>query len=242
MSRRNGFTLIELLVVIAIIAILAAILFPVFAQAREAARKTSCLSNTKQVGLAVMMYVQDYDETFAPNLYTQGAKAYTYIDLHVPYMKNDGIMLCPSDPTKILFSQFFAMCGYPLTPSRDVRFSYNGNYCLFNDGSAARPVWPLAALPRPAETAVFSDGVLMCNFNSPIYDPGSITTYSNTARAPRHHDGVCVTYADGHSRYQKARRQATSRDADGYVVAGGPYDGSNELWGVVRDNGTVGCP
>jgi prepilin-type N-terminal cleavage/methylation domain-containing protein len=61
---RHGFTLIELLVVIAIIAILAAILFPVFAQAREKARQTACLSNTKQIGTAFMMYVQDYDEAF----------------------------------------------------------------------------------------------------------------------------------------------------------------------------------
>src|SRR5256885_7804819 len=66
-ARRTGFTLIELLVVIAIIAILAAILFPVFAQAREAARKTSSLSNTKQLGLGVMQYVQDYDEMYPCN-------------------------------------------------------------------------------------------------------------------------------------------------------------------------------
>src|SRR5579862_2748048 len=63
---KHGFTLIELLVVIAIIAILAAILFPVFAQAREAARKTSCTSNCRQIGLGIMMYVQDYDETYCP--------------------------------------------------------------------------------------------------------------------------------------------------------------------------------
>src|SRR5438034_806664 len=63
-NRRRGFTLIELLVVIAIIAILAAILFPVFARAREAARKTNCLSNLKNIGLASLMYVQDYDEQF----------------------------------------------------------------------------------------------------------------------------------------------------------------------------------
>jgi prepilin-type N-terminal cleavage/methylation domain-containing protein len=64
MHRRKGFTLIELLVVIAIIAILAAILFPVFAQARDKARQTTCTSNTKQTALAFMMYINDYDETF----------------------------------------------------------------------------------------------------------------------------------------------------------------------------------
>src|SRR5437879_7509284 len=64
MSRRRGFTLIELLVVIAIIAVLSAILFPVFAQAREKARQTSCLSNLKQIGTGYMLYVQDYDEQY----------------------------------------------------------------------------------------------------------------------------------------------------------------------------------
>src|SRR5882757_11505301 len=78
MNRRPGaasfgFTLIELLVVIAIIAILAAILFPVFAKARESARRTACVSNVKQIGLAWMMYVQDYDESFPPSNSTQNA-------------------------------------------------------------------------------------------------------------------------------------------------------------------------
>src|SRR5437899_22610 len=71
--RRTGFTLIELLVVIAIIAILAAILFPVFAQARDKARQATCLSNCKQIGLAHMMYAQDYDETFSPSRYNSGS-------------------------------------------------------------------------------------------------------------------------------------------------------------------------
>src|SRR5579872_6662154 len=102
MTKRSlGFTLIELLVVIAIIAILAGILFPVFAQAREAARRTQCLSNTKQLGTVIYMYVQDYDETYAPNKYLLPPNILvSFYDLHVPYLKNDGVLQCPSDPQK----------------------------------------------------------------------------------------------------------------------------------------------
>ena len=83
--RRKGFTLIELLVVIAIIAILAAILFPVFAKAREKARTSSCQSNLKQIGLAITQYVQDYDETL-PQRY-MGAEAYSWRVCVSPYLK-----------------------------------------------------------------------------------------------------------------------------------------------------------
>ncbi len=116
-ALRRGFTLIELLVVIAIIAILAAILYPVFAQAREAARKTVCISNMRQIGTAVMMYVQDYDEYYpilksVPNdpdgtslvpVVVQGAAAGDWEERLVsitnvlqPYTKNNGIFICPS--------------------------------------------------------------------------------------------------------------------------------------------------
>ena len=73
--------------------------------------------------------------------------------------------------------------------------------------------------------------------DSPIYDPGSRTTYSTTALPPRHQEGINVTYADGHSKYQKARKQPNNTDADGWVVAGGVYENSNEIWGVPLDNG-----
>ena len=109
MRRRSNsaFTLIELLVVIAIIAILAAILFPVFAQAREKARQTACLSNTKQIGLGLAMYVQDYDELF-PGIFYQpkpptginggGSDRIPLESQLEPYIKSAGVWACPSAP------------------------------------------------------------------------------------------------------------------------------------------------
>ena len=109
-KSRSGFTLIELLVVIAIIAILAAILFPVFAQAREQARKTSCLSNMKQIGTATMMYLQDYDESFPKVDWNNGVpheaklpdgRTYqgwvVWPALMFPYIKNTQVYVCPTD-------------------------------------------------------------------------------------------------------------------------------------------------
>jgi prepilin-type N-terminal cleavage/methylation domain-containing protein/prepilin-type processing-associated H-X9-DG protein len=108
-STRTGFTLIELLVVIAIIAILAAILFPVFAQAREKARQTGCLSNEKQIGMAVLMYAEDFDETYVPgaNWAPGGVVNSDWTGLVQPYIKNGewagwvdtgGVFSCPSFP------------------------------------------------------------------------------------------------------------------------------------------------
>ncbi len=100
MTRRRGFTLIELLVVIAIIAILAAILFPVFARAREKARQTSCLSNLKQISLGLLMYAQDFDERL-PGTYTMVPPGpwplVHWGQLIQPYVKNAQLGLCPSD-------------------------------------------------------------------------------------------------------------------------------------------------
>lgn len=109
MTRRrpNAFTLIELLVVIAIIAILAAILFPVFAQARAKARQTACLSNMKQIGTAIIMYIQDYDESYPPSQVAVADPAapansvLSWPTIIYPYVKNEGVFVCADGETSL---------------------------------------------------------------------------------------------------------------------------------------------
>jgi prepilin-type N-terminal cleavage/methylation domain-containing protein/prepilin-type processing-associated H-X9-DG protein len=112
MVKRRGFTLIELLVVIGIIAILAAILFPVFAQAREKSRQASCQSNLKQIGLALHMYAQDYDDTFAPAWVNSGRPSpgtVVYWQTFVQsYIKNRPVTLCPTYRNNYGFPSWFS--------------------------------------------------------------------------------------------------------------------------------------
>jgi prepilin-type N-terminal cleavage/methylation domain len=153
LKANAAFTLIELLVVIAIIAILAAILFPVFAQAREKARQTTCLSNEKQIGLGILQYVQDYDETMPISGWRNitapdgAASCYSWRYAVQPYIKNAGITLCPSyeRPNEPLWSP----CGTNSMDSRaGVVRSYAGTLTWahpdFADGLK------IAAVPRPA--------------------------------------------------------------------------------------------
>jgi prepilin-type N-terminal cleavage/methylation domain-containing protein len=138
----EGFTLIELLVVIAIIAILAAILFPVFAQAREKARAISCLSNTKEVGLAVLQYVQDYDESMPSGIYTPTVylPGLAWAGQTYPYMKNTQVYKCPDDTTANLPANASQFAKYT------VSYVYNYNIPAFAPA--------LAALDAPASTVL----------------------------------------------------------------------------------------
>ena len=169
---RSGFTLIELLVVIAIIAILAAILFPVFAQAREKARQTSCLSNMKQITVAALQYVQDYDETWPLNYvekYSSGGNNPSYVwtvpltidtpedierektlwaESMMPYLKTYAVYACPS-ASDYNSTNYFASAEEGLAESHGFRLSYFINGYLH--------AWPNAGTKSPANVVAFSE-------------------------------------------------------------------------------------
>lgn len=202
--QRRGFTLIELLVVIAIIAILAAILFPVFAQAREKARQTACLSNQKQLATATLMYTQDYDETFPMSAYLELPNRVTSVYGAVaPYMKNIQIFVCPSFVPGISWPARLARLG---AASAD-NFTFVGyipNLGLFGErlcGLKPRytPVAALAGIPRPAETFMFFDGYM----KGEAPNPPAPLEYFNFLGMARHTEGVVVNYADSHSKWHK---------------------------------------
>jgi len=125
--HRKGFTLIELLVVIAIIAILAAILFPVFAQARAKAKQASCLSNMKQIGLGLMMYAEDYDQTLPSSYYylngaSSGGGYMHWSGMIMPYVKNEKLFVCPESP----FGGYAPTCYGPAGTNNGCAAGYNG--------------------------------------------------------------------------------------------------------------------
>src|SRR5579871_5026644 len=208
MHRCKGFTLIELLVVIAIIAILAAILFPVFAQARAKARQTACLSNLKQLNLGIQMYIQDYDESFPywtwGQSYSGGAAGAwgagtpnhyesIWIDAIYPYVKNAQVYECPSDV-------------YQITPANSALFWWatgdlvadGMNPALVNQvlsygmsepleqgslyGSIGSPS-KLAGLQKPANTFVIADMVTLLSAGP--YGNGNFPDPANPAD-PQH--------------------------------------------------------
>ena len=157
-STQRGFTLIELLVVIAIIAILAAILFPVFAKAREKARQISCASNMRQIGLGFLQYSQDSDEVMVPRNSGPGGSL-SYLDLLQPYLKSGAVTQCPSNPEH----NYITCCGAPPDSKSYVSYGANAAQRYGRDNTGQYLSGPLGSATGP-----FLDvPVPIANYQSP---------------------------------------------------------------------------
>lgn len=171
--------------VIAIIAILAAILFPVFARAREAARQSSCLSNTKQIGTATAMYLQDYDsQAFAS---PWGGQGLPWWDLLTPYTKNRAIYNCPSYTGTAYGENWPRKLTNPDNNGR--KFGYMWSEHFHASGLSE------AAFTAPADTGIMADGAHSING----WNWGTIK--DGTRRGALHNEGVNFLFADYHSKY-----------------------------------------
>jgi hypothetical protein len=181
--------LIELLVVISIIAILAAILFPTFAQAREKARQTACVSNTRQISTAILMYAQDYDEALPPVAYEEpSGKDKTWPEIIGSYVRNSGVFLCPSDVAS-------------------KRISYGLNELAFvdlEDDASTPPVY-LPHFRTPSSTVMLGDMGTGDDYQKPVADvlkmvePSDDLDDADDARpAARHFQRVSLGFMDGH--------------------------------------------
>lgn len=206
MKTKSAFTLIELLVVIAIIAILAAILFPVFAQAREKARQTTCASNEKQLGVAFIQYVQDYDEAYpgpsAANTYGIGWASYLY-----PYVKAAKAFVCPDDPTaNVTLSYAFNANLANALQSQVNSASKTVLACEITGYSTALPITPDIDSPAVNGLAYVSNSGIHYNFWAGVGGVNLVTGYmsgvSNGGSAtPRHTGGSNFLLADGHVKW-----------------------------------------
>ncbi len=236
-THRRGFTLIELLVVIALVAILAAILFPVFAKAREKARQSSCLSNVKQIAQALVMYTGDYEAYPMMSSVSTAYPRTRWPDLVYPYIKNQQLFLCPSVPAHLI--------GKAFAHDQNVRYGgYGYNYQYLGN---SRFPWtaadamiqaPSATIALADTQGVFNGGDGQYTLDPPLtsargsgkpsgyYGDGAECGGPHGCRsvpAERHHEQVDVAFADGHAKaMQRSAMDDLNRDG---IVDNGLWNG-----------------
>jgi len=197
MKRPTGFTLIELLVVIAIIAILAAILFPVFAKAREKARQSSCLSNMKQIGLATLSYAQDYDERFFLTCLNPPGWCWARGMVLDPYIKNVQLFACPSQS----HVPWFAGNG-PWPAGAEISYGWP---CMTSSGRK------LGEIIAPAQIALFVEA--REQFATPNNSCSFTGSRVDWVVGP-HNEGGNICFQDGHAKWRKLQNM------NSYIGAG----------------------
>lgn len=252
-KRRRGFTLIELLIVIAIIAILAAILFPVFAKARENARRASCQSNLKQIGLGITMYAQDYDErlpmqsdngvggatsiiNFADPTVGQSPNSLNVYYAIYPYTRSWQILTCPSaTPGAAPYN--------PYQPNSNSAASYSVNGVFFDSNNAGGGVsssrMPLSAINQPSSRIFLQERNSVYNFEASYPDSaggGQFREWMYSTFSNNHFSGGNLLYADGHVKWKLQKNICLS---DFGLVAVGAIASCGVQGNTTTDRATV---
>jgi prepilin-type N-terminal cleavage/methylation domain-containing protein/prepilin-type processing-associated H-X9-DG protein len=245
--RRSAFTLIELLVVIAVIAILAAILIPVFAQARERARMSTCVSNMRQIGSALMMYVQDYDETFPYIRFTcPTVDCYVWKNAIQPYLKSTSVLACPSDPasracppdpSRKADPQGRCSEGWLQEASRSMPISYAMNSCASTwypadtkEGSSSPPL-RLGQVERAADVILVAE----LQQSSPDMHPLVLWQYCfNVFAHPAGNVGNFI-FIDGHVKARKWLSTLYPLNENNWVLSPNPDPNNRKM------TGPIGC-
>lgn len=262
---RAGFTLIELLVVIAIIAILAAILFPVFARARENARRTSCLNNMKQVGLGMLQYAQDYDEHYygANGRSTSIYPGIGWAGAVYPYIKSTQVYKCPDDsnngsgtnlPVSYAFNYYAASTALATHqyPSLGILFSEISGVST-NISDAQETGTNIVSAIDVGDILIWVEGspgtLKCCKFGAPVYHtrgPGvlhkgtRLTDTDNLGPQPpqgRHLDGANYAYMDGHAKWVRAQSVRSYNYSYGPAPVGHPYIDTSDSTGAAYYSG-----
>jgi prepilin-type N-terminal cleavage/methylation domain-containing protein/prepilin-type processing-associated H-X9-DG protein len=210
-TPRSGFTLIELLVVIAIIAILAAILFPVFAMAREKARATSCLSNCKQIGTALRMYLDDYEGAYPFSWFDKGQ--YGFDVALYPYTKNTAIFACPSNPQvpeKTAFGKGYA------GPLNGMVRSYAMNSAVSTDDQKPPILEPSISAPSDTIMMLETSNYKYKNTRPPDHETYVTSRNDVCSHVPFtiHQGGSNYVFADSHARWARVDQTWTWWRAD----------------------------